>query len=207
MNGERKEPTHPNTSKGTLSELPQWKKTHDKHRTDTNPMETRSSMANLQERQNHQASQLSPARITQHLDTYKLLSSNQNGFRRNRSTHMQIMALKTLTQHAATNSKEIHIIYVDLTGAFDSVPHSLIPLTLEKYGVSEKIVTLLNNLYTTKGTHQGDPGSPLIFNMMLDPILGFADDIVLVSDSQREITEMWDTFTTFCYHAGRNPSI
>ena len=161
-------------------------------------------------------------RITNHVENNNIYINSQDGFRRERSTQGQIIALKSLIHNAKHNNKEIHVIYIDIKGAFDSVPHKEMYETLTNYGIDEKTIRIIKNLYNenktriittqglteaytaNKGTHQGDPLSPTIIGLFLNPILNyiqgqsegykigntkithlaFADDVVLTAESQ-----------------------
>ena len=177
-------------------------------------------------------------RITHHIETNDIYIHSQDGFRRERSTQGQVTALKSLIRNANLNDKELHIIYIDIKGAFDAVPHKGMFETLTNYGIDGKTIRILKDLYNgnktriitshglteayaaNRGTHQGDPLSPTIFGLFLNPILkyiqentegykvgnakvthlAFADDVALTAESQEELKKAFDLFLSFCYY-------
>ena len=103
--------------------------------------------------------------------------------------HTQIM--HELLANARNKHKTIHITYFDLADAFGSVEHSLIYHTLEKYHISNIVVSYIKNLYShlegkvtgpswnsdsfsfKRGVFQGDPWSPIIFLAVFNPIVQY----------------------------------
>ncbi|NXJ44850.1 PO21 protein, partial [Spizaetus tyrannus] len=118
--------------------------------------------------------------------------------------------------------------------AFDTVSHSHIIMALRQKGVDNHIITLITNLYRNTNTRinmrneqlgptgiqigvkQGDPMSPLLFNLSVDPLLckleengfqhcskhvttmAFADDLVLLSGSWDGMQKNFKILEVFC---------
>ena len=121
--------------------------------------------------------------------TEAILGDFQSGFRPNRSTIDNIFMVRQIIKKCHEYDIDIYNIFIDYTHAFNSIirnkildslsmtkiPYklvNLIKLTLEKTTAKVKV----NNLYTSdfrvdSGVKQGDPLSPTLFNLVIDPVL------------------------------------
>jgi len=129
---------------------------------------------------------------------------------------------------------------VDLEKAYDSLPHPAISLTLKYYGASPEVLNLIKN-YTkthkppcaqdtetqnrspsTKESNNGDPLSPLLWNLFINPVVEqlltadsayttthgekigntmFMDNITILSSSAQNLVSSFTLFQGFCdYH-------
>ena len=76
------------------------------------------------------------AQITNHLESNKLLSENQFGFRKYLSTEIATAYFTDQIRKAMDNGYYVGAVYIDLSKAFDTISHSILFNTLPEYGIS-----------------------------------------------------------------------
>ena len=163
------------------------------------------------------------ARLTAYSETHKLINNEQIGFQKISRTSDHILSLKTLVNKYVIDKKgkKLYACFVDFKNAFDSVWHEGLFRKLENKGINGNFLALLKSIYcktkcavkinnkTTqffkyeKGVQQGNPLSPLLFNLYVNDIfqeitnqnpvslddihnfnaLMYADDLIIFSTS------------------------
>jgi hypothetical protein len=163
-----------------------------------------------------------------------IISDEQSGFRAKRDTALNAYVLSAVLDRARRESREIHAVFLDWKKAYDSVPFPVLRAALEGMGLAEAEVTLVMNLYqdgkatvrtefghtedleVQKGVRQGDPLSPLLFNLVINSLvrrlarqgqtchswlslstMAYADDIVLLAPTAARMEALWAEVIAF----------
>ena len=89
-------------------------------------------------------------KIITHLENNKILSDAQHGFRKNRSCETQLIA--TINDFAQTlnDGKQLDIILLDFSKAFDKVNHRKLCLKLDHYGIRGKLLDWIKNFLSER---------------------------------------------------------
>ena len=128
------------------------------------------------------------ARLETFLTATNGLSPAQGGFQRQRGCPEQVFTLSE-TVRAAIRRSDAHLVFIDIERAYDSVLHPVLWERCMAKGVGGLFLTTLQSLYhkTTAvmdvggellpavpvlcGVLQGNPLSPLLFNIYIDPAI------------------------------------
>jgi len=118
-----------------------------------------------------------------------LEAEEQAGFRAGRSTVDHLFCVSQIIEKKTAFNQEVHLLYVDLRKAYDSVPHNKLWEALEKTNISVTLIKAAKRLYedvttkikmgnklsngftTTKGLKQGCCLSPTLFKIYLEQTL------------------------------------
>ena len=113
------------------------------------------------------------------------LSLAQGGFQRQRGTPEQAFTLSEVVRAAARRS-HVHIAFIDIERAYDSVLHPLLWKTCIDKGIGGRFLAVMQDVYEDAvavldvggvlldavplecGVLQGNPLSPILFNMFID---------------------------------------
>ncbi|KAK3918528.1 Retrovirus-related Pol polyprotein from type-2 retrotransposable element R2DM, partial [Frankliniella fusca] len=158
------------------------------------------------------------------------LSSIQKGFVPAEGCLEHNFLLQQCLDFARESGAELCVSWLDLKNAFGSVPHSAIFKLLRQHGVHSHFIDIVEEAYSgstttiitasgetkpvpmASGVKQGDPLSPIIFNLFIEVLLrsiqaisplhgfqlfgrtlsclAFADDIVILSNSSEAAQQM-----------------
>ena len=127
-------------------------------------------------------------RLNKHLSEL-VLPETQCGFRSGRGTIDMVFSLRQLQEKAKEQKKDMFIVFVDLTKAFDSVCRSALWEVLRKLGVPEKMLNIIISFHegmkavvkhdgsisdpftVENGTKQGCVLAPLLFALFFSVML------------------------------------
>ena len=133
-------------------------------------------------------------RLTHFVQLNGLLSENQAGFRRMRSTLDRTFVLKALIDMFALTKNKLYCAFLDYQRAFDSIWKHALWYNLINHGISWEILQVVINVYnqiqscvfldgqipgffgSVKGVRQGENLSPLLFSLFLNNLEHFLVD-------------------------------
>ena len=77
-------------------------------------------------------------RLLEFLETYKILTNSQFGFRKSHSTYMALMTLMDRLITSLENDEHVIGIFLDFSKAFDTVDHAILLKKMSHYGIRGK---------------------------------------------------------------------
>lgn len=177
--------------------------------------------------------------LASRMTTMIRLDQRQRAFRPTDGCSDNVFLLDMVLRHHRKRCKPLFLASLDIAKAFDSVAHATIRETLEVMGLPTPMVRYITDTYkrsTTRlycndwssdkfaptcGVKQGDPMSPVIFNMIIDRLLeglpddvgakigelkinaaAFADDMLLFASTPMGLQRLIDQATNFLAKCG-----
>ncbi|MCG8078128.1 MAG: reverse transcriptase family protein, partial [Candidatus Thiodiazotropha taylori] len=145
------------------------------------------------------------SQIMTHLDSHRILTDQQHGFRKRRSTESQLILTLHDLAKGLDEGEQIDAILLDFSKAFDKVPHERLASKLEHYGIRGNLLLWIKSFLAhrtqqvlvegrssdtapvTSGVPQGSVIGPLLFLLYINdlPLQAtsttrlFADDSLL----------------------------
>lgn len=136
------------------------------------------------------------------------LLKEQAGFRKDRGTMQQTLALRLIAENMWRRDRNIYNCFVDFRKAFDTVNRDVLWAILKSFGVNAKLVRILQavcqNAITTvkigeefgnwfqlqKDVRQGDPVSPVGFTIYLEYVMKVFAEIDGASIHGHEVNDL-----------------
>ncbi|XP_057550510.1 uncharacterized protein LOC130828560 [Amaranthus tricolor] len=95
--------------------------------------------------------------IEKRLRRETVIRESQFGFMLGRSTIEAIHLFRRLMEKYRERKKDLHLVFIDLEKAYDSIPQSIIWDSLKNSGISQKYITVIQDMYNRVSTNIQTP--------------------------------------------------
>jgi hypothetical protein len=127
--------------------------------------------------------------LSDYAERNSIIGDSQEGFRGGRNTHRQLANLLNALEDAKHTNRNIYVMYVDFSSAFNTVDHDKLLQLMWDMGFPMHAVQVVRKLYSgatttistsfgdsdpvsiDRGTLQGDTLSPFLFLLFIEPLL------------------------------------
>ncbi|MCO5550606.1 hypothetical protein L7F22_004094 [Adiantum nelumboides] len=170
------------------------------------------------------------AELNTHAEAAGIRATGQVGFRRTFSTIDHIFVLCCLIDGAKARKRRLYCRFVDFHKAFDTIPRERLFQRLQELQIPSEMIWGIHSLYAQvtgrvryPGVKQGCPLSSTLFGLYIDEIsdyilraggagsdlagtpvhiMLYADDIILLSETQEGLACHLRALDYFCIHRG-----
>ena len=101
--------------------------------------------------------------VMSHFDNHSILTDAQHGFRKSRSCETQLLATTHVFSKILSDRKQVDVVLLDFSKAFDKVPHQRLLRKLHYYGVRNNTLGWIKDFLsgrTQQVVIEGVPSSP-----------------------------------------------
>ena len=131
-----------------------------------------------------------PRRLSEYCERVGIVPEEQRGFRPNRSTTDMMLVVRRLQEPEWKKRIPLHVCFIDLTKAYDSVDRTILWTVLARFGVPQNMIAVIRQFHdgmracvrlddrvcsgwfvVEQGLRQGCVLAPLLFNIFFAVVI------------------------------------